>query len=471
MKKSKAPELIKTVIVSVLLVSLICLCTMFVFGFGQVGREDFTKAMMAALKRQSSKSEYSKYFSPEYIVPEFIGISSAEGEHIGMFSDTSEAKVKKLYMNFSAYLADTLGERGETTALAYEAGEALWQRALEGDNVYMSFCGELPRSAIYYMTFPDALSDNIGGENISELIIFPCGDPKELEFTDIHGEKTVSRLYAFSVVARNRHGEYYLFETTSVPQGFSDTYFNRERIFSYNTSGAFSFEFGGGSCFSGTDIKAENMSAPEIFILKRDLISNESDVSRAAGAFGINYEKAVRYEESDGAVSYIEEGHNIKLYRDGRLVYTATGDASGVKVNSYSDGSTVYDYIGAALRLLKASGLCDAESIRLVGVYKNGERTEVAFGYVCNNISVFDGRADLLRFDFSGDRLVSAELGIYTLQTTKRFGACPRRWYEELYKYEQTGEGRLVPFYVAGDEGKSVGAVWLFARATEENGK
>ena len=48
---------------------------------------------------------------------------------------------------------------------------------------------------------------------------------------------------------------------------------------------------------------------------------------------------------------------------------------------------------------------------------------------------------------------------------------CPRRWYEELYKYEQTGAGRLVPFYVAGDGEKSVGAVWLFAKATEESGK
>lgn len=471
MKKSRALELIKTATVAALLVSLICLCTVFIFGFGQVSREDFTKSMMADLKRQSSKSEYSKYFSPEHIVPEFIGISSAEGEHIGMFSDTSEATVKNLYINLSAYFADTFGEKGETTALSYEAGEALWHQALEKDNVYMSFCGELPRSVIYYMTFPDALSDGIGGENISELIIFPCGDPKEIEITDIYGEKTITRLYAFSVVTRNRHGEYYLFETTSAPQGFSDTYFNRERIFSYNTSGAFSFEFGGGSCFSGMDIKTESMSAPEVFILKKDITSSEGEISRAAGAFGINYEKAVRYEESDGAVSYIEEGHNIKLYREGKLVYTATGDASGVRVNSYSESSTVYDYIGAALRLLKASGLCDAENIRLVGVYKNGESTEVAFGYKCNNVSVFDGRADLLRFDFVGDRLVSAEIGIYTLQSTKRFGLCPRRWYEELYKYEQTGDGRLVPFYVAGDGEKSVGAVWLFAKATEESGK
>ena len=144
-----------------------------------------------------------------------------------------------------------------------------------------------------------------------------------------------------------------------------------------------------------------------------------------------------------------------------------TGSAGGVKVNSGVGGADIYDYVGMAIKLIKESGAGDPADIKLRGVYKNGKNTEVVFGYSCNNISVFDGDSDLLRFEFSGETLVSASLAVYDLQSTKIYSACPRRWYADIYGEEKLGDGRLVPFYTVPGTEKSVGATWLFAKAAE----
>lgn len=467
MKENKAIETVKTVVCAALLVSLVCLCAIYIFGFGKVQSAELSRSLMASLRHQSSKNEYAKYFDAGCVTPEFIGVSSADGRHIGMFSDTEDAKVGTLYKSFSEYLVSTLGEGGKASGLSGVAGERMWREALSGDNVYMSFCGELPRSMIYFMTFTDSPAGKIGDEFISELIIYPSGEPTEIEGTDINGGKTVSKLYPFSVIARNRHGEYYLFESDLIPSSYLDVYFNRERIFSYNMSGAFSFEFEYADGYAGMTVRTESLSVPEVLVVARDMTESESAISRMTGAFGINYEKSAKYYESDGAVSYIEEGQNIRLSRDGKLVYTVTGSAGGVKVNSGVGGADIYDYVGMAIKLIKESGAGDPADIKLRGVYKNGKNTEVVFGYSCNNISVFNGDSDLLRFEFSGETLVSASLAVYDLQSTKIYSACPRRWYADIYGEEKLGDGRLIPFYTVPGTEKSVGATWLFAKAAE----
>ena len=471
MNENKAVELIKTVVCAVLLVSLVCLCAIYIFGFGGVPNAGLSKSVMAALKRQSSKNEYSRYFSADYVIPEFIGVVSSDGRRVGAFADTADVKVRTLYSGFSVYLKQTFGGEGKVSSLSRAEGERKWREVLSGDSIYMDFCGEIPRSIIYFMTFPDASDENVGNEFISELAIFPVGEPTVIKSTDVYGGETISKLYAFSVLARNRHGEYYLFESDFVPKTFTDVYFGMERIFSYNMSGMFSFEFDYGDCYTGMTVRTEDLSAPEVFITPRDITGSEEATSRMAEAFGINYEKSARYYESDGAVSYIEEGHNIKLYRDGRIVYTVTGNAGGVRLNSGSGNSDIYDYIGMSIKLIKASGAGDNVSLRLRGIYRNGKNTEVVFGYSCNNLSVSDGDGGLLRFEFSGEKLVTAELALYDIQSTKRYAGCPRRWYADIYGIEQSGKGRLIPLYVVGDGEKAVGASWLFAKASEVNEK
>lgn len=473
MGENKTLELIKTIVTAVLLVSLICLCSVYIFGFGKVRAAEFSKSMMSALKAQSYKSEYAKYFDRSYVVPEFIGVCSSDGRRKGMFSDTENARIETLYKSFSVYFSETLGENGKTSELDEDAGKRSWERALSGDCVYMSFRGELPRSLIYFMTFPDEITENVGDEFISELIIYPSGSPTIMESTDINGNRITSLLYAYSVIARNRHGGYYLFESTSVPGSYLDVYFNRDRIFSYNMTGALTFDFDGGDCRSGMFIKTEDLSAPEIFISGKDITANPVDISYITGAFGINYEKSVRYDESDGAVSYIEEGHNVKIYRDGRVIYTVTGDIGGVSMGVRLGDYAVYDYVGTAIKLIRAAEIDTGEAtLKLRGIYKNGENVEVLFGYSCNNISISMGEeADLLRFEFKDGKLISAELTLLTAQSTKRYSACPQKWYSDIYSIEQSGEGRLVPFYTAAGDDNASGSVWLFARATEVSGK
>lgn len=473
MRENKTLELIKTIVTAMLLVSLICLCSVYIFGFGKVRVAEFSKSTMSALKAQSSKNEYAKYFDRSYVVPEFIGVCSSDGRRKGMFADTEDARLETLYKSFSVYFYDTLGEKGKVSELDGDTGIRSWERALSGDCVYMSFRGELPRSLIYFMTFPDEITENVGDEFISELIIYPTGNPTVTESTDINGNKVTSMLYAYTVIARNRHGGYYLFESSSVPRSYLDVYFNRDRIFSYNMTGALAFDFGGGDCYSGMLVKTEELSAPEIFISGKDITSNQVDISYITGAFGINYEKSVRYNESDGAVSYIEEGHNVKIYRDGRVIYTVTGDIGGVSMGLRLGDYAVYDYVGTAIKLIHAADIDTGEAaLKLRGIYKNGENVEVLLGYSCNNISLsVDGDADLLRFEFRDGKLISAELTLLTAQSTKRYGVCPRKWYENIYSIEQNGGGRLIPFYTASEGDKASGAVWLFAHAAEVSGK
>ena len=141
MGENKTLELIKTIVTAVLLVSLICLCSVYIFGFGKVRAAEFSKSMMSALKAQSYKSEYAKYFDRSYVVPEFIGVCSSDGRRKGMFSDTENARIETLYKSFSVYFSETLGENGKTSELDEDAGKRSWERALSGDCVYMSFRG------------------------------------------------------------------------------------------------------------------------------------------------------------------------------------------------------------------------------------------------------------------------------------------------------------------------------------------
>ena len=109
MGENKTLELIKTIVTAVLLVSLICLCSVYIFGFGKVRAAEFSKSMMSALKAQSYKSEYAKYFDRSYVVPAFV-LPTADGREC---SQTRRTQGLKRFIKAFRFIFPKLSERTE----------------------------------------------------------------------------------------------------------------------------------------------------------------------------------------------------------------------------------------------------------------------------------------------------------------------------------------------------------------------
>lgn len=469
-RKTDIFELVKTVIVCVLLVSLICLCAIYLFGFERTYSPEFTPAMLYELRRQSSKDAYARHFDPKLIMPYFIGVCSGERKE-GLFSD-SEA-MTSLYAGVSEFLPRLLGEDGECTALMASAGERLWENAKGGDCIYIGYRAELPKSLIYYMTFPGRISEDVSDEYISELFIYPTGSPVVITSTDIYGNTIRAELYSYSAIARNAHGEYYLYTISSPPATAADVYFNQERIFSYNVKGAVYFEFASGEPrifntgkLSDTTIITQEASVADAVLRYSPEEISGAEYSRIVSAFSINYEKASRYMEFNGSMTSLEEGHNVNVSSDGKIIYTVTGEPNGVNISDYSagaDGYAMYDYVGVSLLLVSQMNVPAGDAVlTLTGIYGSGENIVVTFGYTCGNVTVSDNAStDFFRFEYSSGKLVYASCRFLTAEEDEDRRVLPQNWDMETYLLTAEKTGTLRPAYVFDADGKASEVKWL----------
>ena len=475
--KKNALEIFKTAAVCVLLVSLVCLCTVYLFSFENSRSPEFTASMLESIRARASKNMYSEEFSPSLVTPYFIGVG-LDGTNRGVFNDYSYHSVSSLYLQISEFFPP-LFVSGNTRQLSESAGKQRFNDALSKDHIYVSFVSELPKSLIYDMTFPQNVTDDVTDEYISELVIFPTGNPTRITDTDIYGNPLTIELFAFSAVGRNSAGEYYLYTSDVVPEKLSDVYFGKSKLSSYNMTGAVSFEFAANtadyadSFLTGTTIVTGELTAVGID-LAFPLAAISDSTANAVNAFGLKYEKAARYMDYDGSISYLEEGHNVRITRDGKLYYNTTGNAGGVMMSDLGitaeTSYSINDYAFAALKLIDAAeNDGGALSLKLTGIYADGDNVVVTLGYSCMNLSVISGgTADVIRFEFNSGKLIKAEMTLLSATAGKKYEYVYQAWEAALFNALSDKTCDFRPVYSADESENPVYAGWKAFAAGEE---
>ena len=159
-------EIVKTVILAVLLVMLVCVCILYMLSYQGTSSYGFTKDTMNRLSGESVKYKYLNYFDASCTLPDFIGFSDG-GDSIG-FSYGLDA-VETVYSDVLRFYDKLFGSEGEVTALTPEEGAAAFSESMRGRYIYISYFCDLPKSVILGTADPDKIFSGISGEYIKEI--------------------------------------------------------------------------------------------------------------------------------------------------------------------------------------------------------------------------------------------------------------------------------------------------------------
>ncbi|MBQ9747440.1 MAG: hypothetical protein IJV98_01530 [Clostridia bacterium] len=431
-KKLSIAELLKDVAVVLLLVALVCLCTIYMLSYQTVGGYAFTRQTMATLSGESVKYQYADYFESSYACPRFVGFAARElGENVGFHCLGGEnASVSATLVPFYEKL---FGEDGSVVKLTPGAGEALFAELLARDHIYVAYENDLPKSLILALAMQDATVREITGEYIREILIVP-----ELHLYNgvsmmPAGVQIYTEIYTFYAVARDSAGNYYRYATAYVPEAATDVSFNTNYYLTYTTTDSFFFyeyaellatdtyfdtyDLHGRVSDTTTVLTAAHGTLPPKTLTMSYVSPTQTQRAALLDALRINPNKVTSFTDSSGVSFYYDEGCNAGITPRGLLTYTAHVDG-GLSLSSlfeYRAQENTYDahdYVGAALVLAsdlwQAFYAADGHGLEMYisRVDYDGETTTVYFGYTSDGLPVyFEGSADLISFAFSDGRL------------------------------------------------------------------
>lgn len=429
-------EIVKTVILAVLLVMLVCLCILYMLSYQGSSSHGFTKDTMNRLSGESVKYKYLNYFDEPCTLPDFIGLS--DGRESFGFSYGLGA-VETVYSDVLRFYDKLFGSEGEVTVLAPEEGEAAFLESMRGRYIYISYFCDLPKSVILGTADPDKVFSGISGEYIKEIFLVPEKYLYEGITVGKGGVLVYTSIYSFYAVARDSEGNYYKYTTKYIPEAVGDVSFNTNYYLSYNTSGsavryefaaamgkdAFLEKFGFADKVTDTTVIYADRFSARLLSLEREA-PNDDMIKSILEAFFMNPEKISSYSDENGVKFYFDEGRNVRITPEGRIQYTALG-ASGIPFEEvfgyHPDGDEydTFDYIGAALVVadtlepirdcLSVTGL----SLFLSNIEYDGSTMRLGFGFRYGGIPLLmNGKADAISFEMRDGMIKSISLELWT---------------------------------------------------------
>lgn len=479
-KNTKSVEVLKTALVCVLLVTLICLCAIYLFNFEETVDAQFGKAELGELKTESAKQSYASLLDKTLALPYFISYSDATGKRTSALA--SGEAFDTLYTDASRLCDGIFGDNGACEKTDRVTGEKIMEEAFSGAFFYMCFPYELPRQAVCAAMMPGGIYETSGNEYISEIVIYPTNEytvvKKELG-TDLYES---IYLYSYAAVSKDEHNNYSLYYLKAMPKTQDDIYFNTIFPASYNMTGTVSAEFALNGSLDGfisennikksispTAIITDGLTGKQITVNEKSLSGYEE---KLAGAFSLNVGKASVYTGDDGSVTYYEEGHNVVISGGRQAIYSSTGISGGIPLSELlgqSSGSDICDYIGMSLILIKKMQMdAGCLDICLTGVYYNNGTVDISFGYTYESLPVEAcGKSSFLNFRFRERTLVYADCSfISAYETDSREITVPQSWALFMFLLSEDNGTKLCPAYACDEYGKSVYPSWYVYSVT-----
>lgn len=472
-------ETVKTVILAVLLVMLVCLCILYMVSY-QGSSYDFTKDTMRRLSGESVKYQYLNYFDASYTLPDFIGFS--DGKDSFGFSYGMGA-LEAAYSDVLPFYDKLFGSDGEVTMLTSEQGAVALSEAMRGRYIYISYFCDLPKSVILGTADPDKIFSGMSGEFIKEIFLVPEAYLYEGITVGKGGVPVYTSIYSFYAVARDSEGNYYRYTTRYTPQEAGDVSFNTNYYLSYNTSGnalrytfaaalkkdVFLEKFGFSDKIADTTVIYSDRFFARLLSLERQT-PDDDKVESILEAFFMNPEKVSSYSDENGVEFYFDEGRSVRVTPDGSVQYTALG-ASGIsfeEIFGYHPGDNEYDtfdYIGAALIVAGTlEPLRDCLSIQglslfLSDVEYDGSVLRLGFGFRYGGIPLLiDGKADVIRFEMSDGMIKSIALEMWNAEVLGDTAQTPDfMWTVRGYIIEESDCRALTLAYLFSEDGGKAG--------------
>ncbi len=438
-------ELFKTIAVVFLMVTLVCLCVIYMLSYQRTETAVFTKDKMQELSGQSVQYQYADYLEASYVSPKWIGVSAKNfGENLGFFTLGGENEA--IVNSVLPFYEKLFSSQGKVEKLTSEVGEPLFESLLADNYIYIAYETDLPKSIIYTLFSENSMLPAISDEYIREIVIAPGRYLYDGISTVPFGTKVYTSVYTFYAMARDSEGNYYRYTTEFSPSKTDDVCFNTNYYLSYTVSDTnFTYEFAGlyeadiGFCAQGFEERTY-FTMPVISdsgeAFSGDTVSISTYTPPVQGmeelllAFLINPERATSYTDAQGTKFYHDEGKNLSVSADGKLEYTSyTGQglalSSLFEYRSDDESYDVRDYVGASLMLVRALeqslGEDQERSLFLSGIYSDGTELSVSFGLAYGGVPIYrNGNAELMRFVFEGGLLKSASCELILLKVSKQ---------------------------------------------------
>lgn len=468
-------ETVKTVILALLLVMLVCLCILYMLSYQGASSYGFTKDTMNRLSGESVKYKYLNYFDESYTLPNFIGFS--DGRESFGFSYGLGA-IGTVYSDVLRFYDKLFGGESELASMTSEEGQAAFSEIMKGSYIYISYFCDLPKSVIVGTADPDKVFSGMSGEFIKEIFLVPEKYLYEGITIGKGGVPVYTSVYSFYAVARDSEGNYYRYTTAYIPQSPGDVSFNTNYYLSYNTSGnavryefaasmkkdAFLLKFGFDDKVTDTTVIYSDRLSARLLTLKRETPYDDM-VKPLLEAFFMNPEKVSSYSDENGVLFYFDEGRNVRIAPEGRVQYTALG-TSGISFDEilgyHPNGSEydTFDCIGAALVVadtlepirdcLSVTGL----SLFLSDVEYDGDVMRLGFGFRYGGIPLLmEGKADVIVFEMSDGMIKSISLDLWTVAVSDDMAQTPDfMWAIRNYIMESTDRCSLAFSYLFSED-------------------
>ncbi|MBQ8497613.1 MAG: hypothetical protein IJ489_09195 [Clostridia bacterium] len=446
-RSEKWREHLRSMIVGILLLVLICLCVIYILSFSGVEEFEFSAQDMEAVSNESIRYQYLDYWNRDFVSPAFIGFSWKKlGDNVGFY--TLGGENEDVYQSVLPFFEKLFGKEGEMEKLSRNAGEKLFHSLMKGSYIYLSYACDLPTSVICSLT-EEADFSGESGEYISEILIVPEEYLWQTEIQTLTGETEKTVLYSFYAVARDRAGNYYRYSTKFLPKTPTDIAFHTNFYLTYNEAeDCLPYEFAyvlkqddflqktnfSEKVTDTTIIPLGNIShsAPVVFAESR--IASGTDMNPILENFYMNPEQTTSYTDENGVIFYFDEGQTVSVAPGGTLHYSSHGP-QGISLETVFGWHTgekeyaFFDYLGAAL--IASHQLKDAHSktnckLYLAGIDYDGEALTIRFGYAAGGFPLyFNGEKTIMSFTFSGDMMQSAEYRFWTVHMTALVSEAP----------------------------------------------
>ena len=374
---NKRVDVIRIAAICVLLVMLVCFSLIYMNSYRSVKVVSFTADMDRTVRTTRYKEAYLDLVDDKLVSPYFIAFSSG-GEKVGFLGDEAYEYVS------------------EEAAMKYTA--------LTANFIYIRFRSELPTSLIYFMQNPDKIMSDVTDEDyVYDMFIIPTNTGSYAAVRDMRGN----------------YGLYYAEKETRI---------NKSNYLPYNVyDSGLKFKF-------ALEKSADSAAVPDCFdekvnpfelFFEDDLTVSSAVVETYAAlgsdvtenvllSLGFNPERASSHESDDG-VTYYDEGENVRITNDGRVVYSALSLQYGLGLSEligydFSDGNySLTDCSGAALVMARKLGLCDDSDFGLAPtcVEMDGETVIVELSYTYGGFTVMTDVGYAVRMEVTDGRVMS----------------------------------------------------------------
>ena len=509
-RRKRRVELIKTIVIAALFVSMVTLASAYIVQTQLVSINPAVDVNIESLLiLHGSQTPYN---ISSHILPEFVGYKIS-GNMRGLFGN--ESLMRELYGLLDEYLSTLLGSGGECETLPEDKWRETWNECFDRDYIYVRYFTELPASAVYY-----GASGERGGAIAS-------GDMPYIREMFILLERSSDETVKYSFVTRSGGGAVSVYK----PSGDAgETDFDISAFTAYNDSRIAEYSFLGGSADSaqvsddlsdtgeqqavpdavtgdGTskngvvpDSEEEDAASalggltalyefPDTTVLTdgefpQKYISVQSGASLAARVYdgetenellrllGFNTDQVGTYESENYKV-YLGASGKLKLSDSGTLEYTAvsSGDgqspSGGVSVSSflgyesYGGNYSYSELLTAAASLLGSIKEISPELLGgdaqpgLTSVYGGESGLKLEFGYFYDNYRMV-GLETAISIEFSGGSLVRLEVIPADIAAGGLCVSIPQSWaaarlYTDVAGYAQSGaepvSAEFVPVY------------------------